>query len=199
MISRVLVCTISSTFAFAPPRPALIHRTRAKPLQTLSSIGGFLQEHTFLEGVAVAIAGRIVINEVRRKVEKPVMDEVGRRVASGLKPEPAEVSAESWAKLAGCIVLDLLGDSSELIPFLGEFTDVGFAPAEAALLKALFNSNAIAAFGFAEEILPFTDVIPTFTLSWCLATLWPTTDLAKKLVPEAAAKNTLLPAETKSR
>ena len=68
-----------------------------------------------------------------------------------------------------------------------------YAPVEAGLLKALFASNAIAAFGFAEE-LPFTDVIPTFTLSWCLANLWPTTGLAKRLVPDLAKKNTLLPA-----
>ena len=61
------------------------------------------------------------------------------------------------------------------------------------MLKALFQSNTIAAFGFVEEILPFTDVIPTFTLSWCLATLWPTTPLAKRLLPEAAAANTIVP------
>ena len=54
----------------------------------------------------------------------------------------------------------------QLIPFLGEFTDVAFAPIEAGLLKLLFQSNAIAGIGFVEEILPFTDVIPTFTLSW---------------------------------
>ena len=41
------------------------------------------------------------------------------------------------------------------------------------------------AFGFAEEILPFTDIIPTFTISWCLATLWPTTALARRLLPSA--------------
>ena len=42
----------------------------------------------------------------------------------------------------------------------------------------------LAGFGFFEEILPFTDVIPTFTLTWCLSTLWPTTPLAKKLLPQ---------------
>ena len=52
---------------------------------------------------------------------------------------------------------------------------------EAALLTAFFKSPAIAAFGFAEEILPFTDIVPTFTLSWCLSTLWPTTPLASSL------------------
>ena len=52
------------------------------------------------------------------------------------------------------------------------------------LLNLFFQSPAIAAFGFVEEILPFTDVIPTFALSWCLATLWPTTPLARRLLPE---------------
>ena len=153
----------------------------------------FLADHKFIVGVVTAIATKLVINEVRRIVEKPIMDEFGRRVASGLKPEPADVSAEGWAKLVGCLALDLAGDASELIPGLGELTDVVYAPVEAGLLKALFASNAIAAFGFVEEILPFTDIIPTFTLSWCLANLWPTTGLAKKLVPDLAKQNTLLP------
>ena len=59
-----------------------------------------------------------------------------------------------------------------------------FAPAEAGLLQLLFKSPAISAFGFVEEILPFTDVIPTFTLSWVLSTLFPTTPFAKALLPQ---------------
>ena len=162
-------------------------------LSDLSSIKAFQENRSFLEGLLVSIVISIVVKEVRRRVEKPITDEIGRRVAKQLKPEPAALTNESWAKLVGCILLDLLGDTSELIPFLGEFTDVAYAPIEAGLLKALFRSNSIAAFGFVEEILPFTDIIPTFTLSWCLSTLWPTTPLAKQLVPEAAAANTVLP------
>ena len=74
----------------------------------------FLADHKFIVGVVTAIATKLVINEVRRIVEKPIMDEFGRRVASGLKPEPADVSAEGWAKLVGCLALDLAGDASEL-------------------------------------------------------------------------------------
>jgi hypothetical protein len=117
-------------------------------------------------------------------VEKPIMDEAGRRVAEQLTPDQEAITPGAWAKLAGCVALDAAGDASELIPFLGEFTDVGFAPLEAGLLNLFFQSPAIAAFGFVEEILPVTDVIPTFTLSWCLATLWPTTPLARRLLPE---------------
>ena len=103
--------------------------------------------------------------------------------------EPSErIEAGAWAKLALCVVLDLAGDASELIPFLGEFTDLGFAPVEAALIKALFQSNALAGIGFVEEILPFTDVVPTFTISWALQNVWPTTPLARKLLPQGDDK-----------
>jgi hypothetical protein len=82
---------------------------------------------------------------------------------------------------------DLAGDASELVPFLGEFTDVVYAPVEAALLVGLFKSNLIGGLGFIEEILPFTDVVPTFCIGWCLQNLWPTTPLARKLGIEQPA------------
>jgi hypothetical protein len=85
--------------------------------------------------------------------------------------------------LALCVALDLAGDASELVPVLGEFTDIAYAPVEAALLQFLFKSNFISGFGFLEEILPFTDVVPTFSISWCLKNLWPTTPLARRLLP----------------
>lgn len=147
----------------------------------------FQDNHTFLQGLLLTIAVKILIGEVRRRIEKPILDEAGRRVGKaakeGLTPDIEEVKVGDWAKLGGCVAMDLAGDASELIPFLGEFTDVAFAPAEAALLQILFKSPIISAFGFVEEILPFTDVVPTFTLSWLLSTLFPTTPLAKGLLP----------------
>ena len=144
----------------------------------------FQDSNAFLIGIVVAIATRAIINEVRYRIEKPVMDELGSRAQQSLTPDTERLDVGQWGLLGVCILLDLAGDASELIPFLGEFTDVGFAPAEAALIKLLFNSNALAAFGFAEEILPFTDVVPTFTISWALKNLWPTTPLARKLLPQ---------------
>eukprot|EP00546_Thalassionema_frauenfeldii_P017006 CAMPEP_0178902152 /NCGR_PEP_ID=MMETSP0786-20121207/4448_1 /TAXON_ID=186022 /ORGANISM="Thalassionema frauenfeldii, Strain CCMP 1798" /LENGTH=122 /DNA_ID=CAMNT_0020573391 /DNA_START=389 /DNA_END=757 /DNA_ORIENTATION=+ len=115
------------------------------------------------------------------------MNEAGRRIGEAAKdqltPDTQQIDLADWAKLGGCVAMDLAGDASELIPFLGEFTDVAFAPAEAAMLQLLFKSPLISAFGFAEEILPFTDVVPTFTMSWILSTLFPTTPLAKNLLP----------------
>ena len=148
----------------------------------------FQDSNAFLIGIVLAIATRLIINEARYRIEKPVMDELGSKVKDQLTPETERIEAGAWAKLALCVVLDLAGDASELIPFLGEFTDLGFAPVEAALIKALFQSNALAGIGFVEEILPFTDVVPTFTISWALQNVWPTTPLARKLLPQGDDK-----------
>jgi len=147
----------------------------------LEQLNSFQSNHAFLISIMVAIATRLIISEIRYRIEKPVMDEVGRRAATQLTPDRSQIDAGAWAKLAGCVALDLAGDASELIPFLGEFTDVAFAPAEAALLYSFFKSPLVSGIGFVEEILPFTDVVPTFCIGWCLQNLWPTTPLAKRL------------------
>ena len=80
--------------------------------------------------------------------------------ANEIRPPP------DFGKLLICLVIDVLGSSSELLPILGEVTDVLYAPIAATVLRNLFGSNNIL-FGleFAEEILPFTDILP-------LATIW---------------------------
>lgn len=67
------------------------------------------------------------------------------------------------------ILFDLIGMLSFSIPLLGEFSDVVWAPISA-LLMAYMYKGAIGKiggfFGFIEEAFPFTDFIPTFTLTW---------------------------------
>ena len=75
---------------------------------------------------------------------------------------PANVD---FGKLLLCIVIDVIGSASELVPVLGEVTDVVWAPIAGLALRSLFGSNILFALEFAEEILPFTDILP-------LATLW---------------------------
>jgi hypothetical protein len=60
----------------------------------------FQKNHTFLQGILLAIVTRAVIGEIRRRVEKPVMDELGNRVATQLTPETDTVPAGAWAKVA---------------------------------------------------------------------------------------------------
>ncbi|MBR2178236.1 MAG: hypothetical protein IJ921_03830 [Paludibacteraceae bacterium] len=68
------------------------------------------------------------------------------------------------------VVLDILGMVTFTIPGVGEFGDVVWAPLSAYLLSRLYGTDKLAKWGaifnFAEEILPFTDFCPTFTIAW---------------------------------
>ena len=71
--------------------------------------------------------------------------------------------------LGVCIFLDLIGMSSFVFPFLAEFTDVIWAPVSALIFTKLFGGRLGLIGGvlnFIEEILPFTDIIPSFTIAW---------------------------------
>ena len=190
--------TVSSfVLPVVAPQPQLLRVPNAAPVQMVDvtsaapllladadiaqTLENFQQSHAFLISILVAILTRYIISEIRARVEKPVMDQAAQKMTEGLTPDTEQIQVGAWAQLVVCILMDLAGDASELIPILGEFTDVAFAPIEAAALFALFKSPLIGGLGFVEEILPFTDVVPTFTISWCLQNVWPTTPFAQKL------------------
>jgi hypothetical protein len=68
-----------------------------------------------------------------------------------------------------CIVMDAIGYASFALPVLGEFSDIVWAPISAMIFYKTFGGGKGAfgaIFNFAEEILPFADFIPTFTIMW---------------------------------
>ena len=68
-----------------------------------------------------------------------------------------------------CVVLDLLGMVTYFFPGLGEFVDVVWAPISAYLFFKMFGGKLGrigSVLNFLEEIIPFTDVIPSFTIAW---------------------------------
>lgn len=68
-----------------------------------------------------------------------------------------------------CILLDLVGCISYVIPGIGEFSDIVWAPISAYLFYKMFGGRfgrIGAVLNFIEEILPFTDIIPSFTIAW---------------------------------
>ena len=71
--------------------------------------------------------------------------------------------------LALCIVLDIVGCASFTLPFIGEFSDVIWAPLSGIIFYNMFGGK-MGVFGgglsFLEELLPFTDFIPTFSIAW---------------------------------
>lgn len=70
-----------------------------------------------------------------------------------------------------CIIMDLIGCASYAIPFLGEFSDIFWAPISAVIFFVSFGGwkGALGGIGnLIEEILPGTDFIPSFTIMWLI-------------------------------
>lgn len=73
------------------------------------------------------------------------------------------------------IVYDVIGMASVAIPVVGPFLDIIWAPYAAKQMSDMYpgrNGKIASVFVFIEEILPFTDVIPTFTLMWLYTYVW---------------------------
>lgn len=71
--------------------------------------------------------------------------------------------------LAFCIFMDSIGYASFLLPALGEFSDLVWAPLSGFIFYYSFAGKMGVwggGFNFLEEMLPFTDFIPTFTIAW---------------------------------
>jgi len=85
----------------------------------------------------------------------------------------------SLAKLIASIGIDALGNATYAVPGVGEYGDAVFAPASAVMLKMMYNANGIALINLAEELCPFTDVIPTATIAWFLQHCAPNSAIAR--------------------
>ncbi len=67
------------------------------------------------------------------------------------------------------LLFDAIGMASFIIPVMGEFLDVIWAPIAGFLMTYLYKGTVGKVggiFAFLEEIFPFTDFIPSFTLTW---------------------------------
>lgn len=78
-------------------------------------------------------------------------------------------------KLLLGLLFDGIGMLSFTIPILGEFSDVVWAPFSGYVMTRMYRGNVgkiAGAIEFLEELIPFTDVIPTFTLTWIYTYLY---------------------------
>ncbi|ETK78634.1 hypothetical protein L915_15387 [Phytophthora nicotianae] len=71
-------------------------------------------------------------------------------------------------KLVASLAIDFLGNATFVVPGLGEMADVLWAPVSAKMVDTLYKESSPHAkyVAFLEELLPFTDIIPTATLAW---------------------------------
>lgn len=68
-----------------------------------------------------------------------------------------------------CILMDIIGMASYIIPGIGEFADVWWAALSGIIFQFMFGGRfglIGAVLNFLEEALPFTDIIPSFTIAW---------------------------------
>lgn len=73
------------------------------------------------------------------------------------------------------LIFDLIGMLSFTIPLIGEFSDVIWAPLAGFLMTWMYKGNVgkiAGIFTFLEEVIPFTDFIPSFTLTWIYTYVW---------------------------
>jgi hypothetical protein len=71
--------------------------------------------------------------------------------------------------LAFCIAMDVIGCASYIFPGLTEFADVVWAPISAFIFYKTFGGRVGqigAIINFVEEIIPFTDIVPSFTIAY---------------------------------
>ncbi|WP_109301106.1 hypothetical protein [Aquimarina sp. AU474] len=79
------------------------------------------------------------------------------------------MAKDKYKKLALSLLFDALGMVTFIIPMVGEFGDVIWAPLAGWLMTRMYKGNigkAAGVFTFIEEALPGFDVIPTFTIMW---------------------------------
>ena len=76
---------------------------------------------------------------------------------------------KKYKQLLMGLLFDGIGMLSFALPFIGEFSDVVWAPLSAWLMTRMYKGRIGQVAGvvsFIEEIIPGFDLIPSFTLMW---------------------------------
>ncbi|MEH6408397.1 MAG: hypothetical protein V7767_14060 [Leeuwenhoekiella sp.] len=76
---------------------------------------------------------------------------------------------EKYKLLRKGLLYDAIGMVSMAIPVVGPFLDIIWAPVAAKQMSTMYpgaKGKIASVLVFIEEILPFTDIIPSFTLMW---------------------------------
>jgi len=92
---------------------------------------------------------------------------------TGPRPSPVTLArvilpTDPLGQLLVSLLIDSIGSSSYLLPGIGEAFDLVWAPIQTILLMALYDDEVpiLKYISFVEELLPFTDVVPSGLLGW---------------------------------
>lgn len=68
--------------------------------------------------------------------------------------------------LLACLLMDFIGSASYFFPAIGEAFDIVWAPISGYIFYRWFHTTMGAIGATIEEILPFTDIVPSFTIGY---------------------------------
>ena len=85
-----------------------------------------------------------------------------------LSDDEGSILSGKWTVLLISVVIDAAGMASYFLPFAGELSDLVEAPLAAIAIQKLYGSMLMSSVLLVEEMLPFTDAIPTATIAWLL-------------------------------
>ena len=92
---------------------------------------------------------------------------------TGPRPTPVSVArivlpTTMWPKVMVSLLIDLIGSSSYLLPLVGEVFDLAWAPIQTILIMAMYDPTSpnLKYVSFFEELLPFTDIVPSATIGF---------------------------------
>ena len=121
-------------------------------------------------------SGRLAIGGVMSPaINHFVSTPAGQGLVYQTGPRPTPVSAARvilpanlWGKLIVSLLIDLIGSSSYLLPVVGEAFDLAWAPLQTILIMAMYDhvTPNLKYVSFVEEILPFTDIVPSASIGW---------------------------------
>lgn len=82
---------------------------------------------------------------------------------------------EKYRLLRQGVLFDLIGMTTTAIPVIGPFLDILWAPFAAKKMNDMYKGTEgkiASILVFIEEVLPFSDIIPTFTIMWLYTFVW---------------------------
>ncbi len=86
------------------------------------------------------------------------------------------------------LIYDAVGMATMAIPLVGPFLDLAWAPFAANKMSEMYpgkKGKIASVLVFIEEILPFTDIIPSFTLMWLYTFVWKKEPIENEIIIEA--------------
>lgn len=104
-----------------------------------------------------------------------LMTTTGQRIVYNVGPRPspqalahAVLPEGMIGKLIVSLTVDFIGSMSYLLPVVGEGFDVAWAPISMILVGAMYDESSphLKYVALMEELLPFTDIVPSATLGW---------------------------------